>query len=142
MTRTQARELAFFIVFEHAFSGENAEEIIEKSSEARDLQVPDFSRTLADAVIKKKDELDSHIARLAKGWRLERISRVSRAILQVAMYEMLYSEDVPASVAINEAVNLCKTYAGEEDSAFVNGILGTLSREDKPSATEQGPGEP
>ncbi len=133
MTRTQARELAFFIVFEHAFSGEGVDEIVEKSSEARDVQVPDFSRSLASLVIEKKDELDGHIERLAKGWKLERISRVSRAILRLAICEMLFSEDVPESVAINEAVNLCKTYAGEDDFSFVNGILGTLSREDKPA---------
>lgn len=134
MTRTQAREIAFFIVFEHSFSGENVDEIIEKSGEARDLEVPEFSRTLAESVIARKDELDGNIARLSKGWKLERISRVSRAILRLAIYEMLFRDDIPQSVAISEAVNLCKTYAGEEDSSFVNGILGTLSREDKPSA--------
>ena len=129
MSRTEEREIAFFIVFEHSFSDETAAEIIEKSSEARDLAVPDFSRRLADEVIVHKDELDAHISRLSRGWTIDRISRVSLAILRVAICEMLYEKDIPESVSINEAVNLCKTYAGEDDYAFVNGILGTLSRE-------------
>lgn len=129
MTRTQARETAFFIVFEHSFSGETVAEIIDKSTEARDLDVPEFSRFLAQKVIDSKEELDSHISRLSRGWTIDRISRVSLAILRVAICEILYSEDIPSSVAINEAVNLCKMYAGEEDYAFVNGILGSFVRE-------------
>ena len=131
MTRTQAREIAFFIVFEHSFSGETVEEIINKSTEARDLNVPEYSSFIANKVIETKDELDAHVSRLSKGWTLQRISRVSLAILRLAIAEILYSEDVPESVAINEAVNLCKTYAGEEDYAFVNGILGSFVREEK-----------
>ena len=129
MTRTQARETAFFIVFEHSFSGETVAEIIDKSTEARDLDVPKFSRFLAQKVVDSKEELDSHISRLSRGWTIDRISRVSLAILRVAICEILYSEDVPSSVAINEAVNLWKMYAGEEDYAFVNGILGSFVRE-------------
>lgn len=131
MTRTEAREIAFFIVFEYSFSGESVEEIIAKSSEARDLEVNEFSRRLANEVIEHREELDAHISRLSRGWRIERLSRVSLAVLRVAICEMLYENDIPESVSINEAVNLCKTYAGEEDYAFVNGILGTLSRENE-----------
>ena len=130
MTRSEARETAFFIVFEHSFSNETADEIIEKSTEARDITVPDFSRELANGVIENKEAIDGHISRLSRGWSIDRISRVSLAILRVAIYEMLYDGQTPDSVAINEAVNLCKTYAGEDDRAFVNGILGTLSREE------------
>ena len=129
MTRTEAREIAFFIIFENSFSGESVEDIISKSSEARDLSVPEFSRSLAEGVILRRDEIDSHISRLSKGWSINRISRVSLAILRLAVFEMLFDESIPESVSINEAVNLCKTYAGEDDYAFVNGILGTLSRE-------------
>ena len=129
MTRSEAREIAFFIVFEHSFSGESADEIIEKSTEARDITVPDFSRGLANGVIKDLEKIDANISRLSRGWSIDRISRVSLAILRLAVYEMLYDGNTPHSVAINEAVNLCKTYAGEDDYAFVNGILGTLSRE-------------
>lgn len=129
MTRTQARELAFFIVFEYSFSGESVSEIIDNSSAARDVQVPPFARELAEGTIAHLETLDAAIARLARGWRLERISRVSLAILRLAMYEMQFDDSIPASVSINEAVNLCKTYAGEEDYAFVNGILGTAARE-------------
>ena len=71
MTRTQAREIAFFIVFEHSFSGETVEEIINKSTEARDLNVPEYSSFIANKVIETKDELDAHVSRLSKGWTLQ-----------------------------------------------------------------------
>ncbi len=129
MTRTEARETAFFIVFEHSFSGESAEDIISKSTEARDLKVPEFSRRLAEGTIREKGEIDGRISKLSKGWNINRISRVSLAILRVAAYEMLFDSDIPVSVSINEAVNLCKVYAGEDDYIFVNGILGSLARE-------------
>ncbi len=128
MTRTKARELAFYIVFEHSFSSESVEAIIENSTMARDVEVPEFSKKLASGVILNKQSLDEKITEYSKGWTVERISRVSLAILRLAVFEMLYSEDVPVSVAINEAVNLCKTYAGEEEYAFVNGILGAVAR--------------
>lgn len=129
MTRTEARELAFFIVFEHSFSGETVEAIIENSSMARDVNVPDFSKRLAEGVISKIQDLDDLISSHLTGWTVERISKVSLAIMRVAIYEIIYSEDVPVSVSINEAVNLCKVYAGEEEYTFVNGVLGAIARE-------------
>lgn len=128
MKRTEARELAFYIIFEHSFSLESVDSIIENCSMARDVSVPDFSRNLAEGVISNITAIDEKITEFSKGWSLERISKVSLAVLRLAVYEMQYSEDVPVSVTINEAVNLCKTYAGEDEYAFVNGILGSLAR--------------
>ncbi len=128
MTRTEARELAFYIVFEHSFSGESVEDIIENSTLARDINVPSFSRELSKGVIDNITAIDEKITAHSKGWSVERISKVSLAVLRVSIYEMLFSEDVPVSVAINEAVNLCKTYAGEDEYVFVNGILGAVAR--------------
>ena len=129
MTRKQAREQAFFIIFEYSFSKEPIDQIIAKTAESRDIEMPEYATNLAAGIVDRLDELDAQIERNARGWKLERISRVSLAILRLAVYEMMFGEKIPMSVSINEAVNLCKTYAGEEDYAFVNGILGTIARE-------------
>ena len=73
-------------------------------------------------------ELDADIEKYAKGWRFERISLVASAIMRVAMYEMLYMADIPAGVAINEAVEIAKHYESPEVVKFINGILGSFAR--------------
>ena len=75
-------------------------------------------------------ELDSYIEKYAKGWRFARMPLVATAIMRVAMYEMLYMEDIPTGVAINEAVELCKKYESDEVVKFVNGLLGTFAKEE------------
>ncbi|MBQ5749085.1 MAG: transcription antitermination protein NusB, partial [Oscillospiraceae bacterium] len=77
----------------------------------------------------KQEELNGYIRKYAIGWSLERISKTARAIMQLAMYECLYVEDVPVSAAINEAVELTRKYEDEDVVAFVNGILGSFARE-------------
>ena len=64
-----------------------------------------------------------------QGWKISRISKISLALLRVAIYEMLYQDDIPVSVSINEAVELAKKYTGVDDSAFVNGVLGAVAKE-------------
>lgn len=78
-------------------------------------------------------ELDELIASHAVGWKLDRIARVDLSILRVALYEMLHRDDVPTGAAINEAVELAKRYGEEKSFAFINGILGTVSREGSPA---------
>ena len=74
------------------------------------------------------DELDGAIERNAKGWKLNRLSRMTKAVLRLAIYEMRYVSDVPVGVAINEAVALDKIYDTEEAAAFINGVLGAVAR--------------
>ena len=88
----------------------------------------DFARRLADTVRQHREEIDRVVGELAVGWRLERMAVVDRNILRIGAAEILYSEDVPASVAINEAVELAKRYSTAEAARFVNGILGELAR--------------
>ncbi len=76
-------------------------------------------------------ELDARINSAALGWTTERMSRVDLAILRLAVYEAFYDEDIPEKVAFNEAVELAKSYGGDESAAFINGILGKLSREER-----------
>lgn len=130
MTRRQAREQAFTLIFEKSFHPEiTVEEIISAAVEARYLQTDEFAVLLAKTVDEKQPEIDSMIEQNAIGWRKDRISRVSLSLLRLALCEMLYIENVPTSVSINEAVELAKIYASQEDASFINGVLGTVSRQ-------------
>ena len=77
------------------------------------------------------DELNDAIERNAKGWKLSRLSRMTKAVLRLAIYEMRYVDDVPVGVAINEAVALDKVYDTDEAASFINGVLGSIAREGK-----------
>ena len=126
MTRKRAREEAFILVFEKAFTGENTEDILELASEARGLVADDYIKTVFGGVYNNLDELDDIIASNSVGWKLERISKTSLCILRLALFEIKYMDDIPISVSINEAVEIAKKYATEQDGAFINGILSTI----------------
>ncbi len=129
MTRRQAREQAFILIFEKSFHPETTvEELIAAAHEARYLEVDAFAALLATTEQEKQAEIDALIEQTAIGWRKDRLARVSLALLRLALCEMLYIEDVPVNVSINEAVELAKVYASQEDAAFINGVLGTVSR--------------
>jgi N utilization substance protein B len=88
-----------------------------------------FTRELAEGTDSHLSELDAEIGRLSKGWSLERIAPLELSIMRVALYELRYRDDIPAEVAIDEAVGFAKRYCGAEAPGFVNGILGTAVRE-------------
>lgn len=148
MTRTNAREVAIHFVFELGFSGGTARELLadyltpeafERLGEEEPLyaQFPDekqkaYIEDLVMGVDAHGPELDSYIERYAQGWRFERIDRVAVAIMRVSMYEILYMPDIPNSASINEAVEIAKGYEPTEAVAFINGILGTFTREALP----------
>ena len=90
-----------------------------------------YLKQVCFGVEEKKDELDALIEQNAVGWRLARIGKVDLSILRLALYEMRYREDVPGSVAINEAVELSKKYSEKKSRQFINGILGSVYRADK-----------
>lgn len=126
MKRSKQREQAFVLIFESMFGGEPEESLGLYSDNME--PVGDFAKSLYNGVVAESEELDKIIEQYLTGWKLNRISRVNLAILRLAVYEIKYVEDVPVSVAINEAVELAKTYSGAEDAAFVNGILGAYVR--------------
>lgn len=128
MNRTEEREQVFIIVFEKIFRDEAIDDLIEFAKEARDFVDNDYINDVAKGVYAKLDEIDKCIADNSKGWSINRISKVGLAAMRVAIYEMLYREDIPVAVSINEAVELIKKYATVDDSAFANGILGTVAR--------------
>ncbi|MDO4743363.1 MAG: transcription antitermination factor NusB [bacterium] len=126
MTRKKAREQAFILIFEKNFSDAEIEEIIANAIEARDLINDEYALDVFRGVFSCVDSIDSDIESFLSGWTLSRISKVALAVLRLAIYEIKNVEDVPAAVSINEAVDLCKKYSSKEDSAFVNGLLGSL----------------
>ena len=122
LTRSESREQAFMLLFSKSFDDEPLEETI-------DGGVCAYAQAVVSGIEDKREEIDEIIAsHLKKGWTLSRISKPSLAILRLAIYEMKYLDNVPQSVSINEAVELAKKYTIDE-SKFVNGILGTCSRE-------------
>ncbi|MBE6768802.1 MAG: transcription antitermination factor NusB [Ruminococcaceae bacterium] len=128
MTRREARELAFILLFEKMFTDASMDEILEAAREARDVEVDAFASRLAVGAAEKLDELDDAITPALHNWSRERLSRVALTVLRLAVHEMQSEADNPTSVVINEAVELAKKYGGADDASFVNGVLGTLAR--------------
>lgn len=144
MSRASARELAVHLIYGRSFTGDEPSEVIAtrldkeyfaKLAEECDIysQRPNsFERAYLDLVVSgvsnRVEELDSIIAKYSIGWDVSRISKLTRTVLQLAIFEILYLEDVPESVAISEAVRIAKMYDGDDTGAFVNGILGAFVR--------------
>ena len=128
MTRKQAREEAFILVFEKEFNDNGIKDILQAAAEARDLVPDDYIITVFKGVYEHLEELDTLISESSVGWSIKRISKTALCIMRLAIFEMKYLEDIPVSVSINEAVELCKKYATENDASFVNGILSTVAK--------------
>ena len=153
MTRKTAREIAVELCFAAAANELGTDELLdsffeqehyatlaeenELFAERPDEKQMAYIRELASMSRDRAEELDGYIERYAKGWKSERISRTARAILRFALCEILYREDIPAAVAINEAVELDKNYDDAETVAFVNGVLGGFMRGEFPEAAPQ-----
>ena len=151
MTRTAAREIAIQLSFAAAALGADGTELLDSFFEPEhyrslaaeqelfqdypDEQQMDYIRRLTALTVDKRQEIDGYIERYAKGWRLERISRTALAILRCALCEILYMDDIPNAAAINEAVELDKSYDEPETVAFVNGVLGGFMRGELPEQT-------
>ncbi len=127
MNRYKQREQAFALIFQSLFSDSTPEEIFETAIE-EETQIGDYSKQLFFGVCENKEALDEIISNYSTGWKLNRISKVNISILRLAVYEINYIDDVPDSVAINEAVELAKKYSSQEDAGFINGILGAYMR--------------
>ncbi|MBQ8175364.1 MAG: transcription antitermination factor NusB [Clostridia bacterium] len=125
-----AREIAFSIVFESGFQKDvDMADIYETAKTVREFEDDPYIREVVLGVAERKDRLDDLIEKFSHGWKRNRISPVSMAIMEMAVYEMLYREDIPSAVSINEAIELVKTYDEENARAFVNGILNAVSKE-------------
>jgi N utilization substance protein B len=132
MTRSELRKNIFKIVFRTEFHpmeemeeqmNLRLEQLEEEGTKEADLT---YIRNKTAAILDSLEELDAAIAAHSKGWKVERLGKTELAILRVAVYEILKDEDIPKSVAINEAVELAKTYSNDEAPRFINGILAKL----------------
>lgn len=144
MTRGNARELAVHLIYGRAFTGEEPEQVISTRMEKEyyeglgkenDIYSERPSRaqmryidTVVTGVANREEELDEQIQKYSIGWDISRISKLARCILRLAIFEIQYVEDVPAGVAVSEAVRIAKKYNGDDTGAFVNGILGSYVR--------------
>jgi len=146
MTRNTAREIAVHLSYEMNFTDLPIEQLLNQRltneafaelsgedplySEAPNAKQDAYIRRLVTGVSQHAAELDSYIAKYAKGWSFARIPLVASAIMRVAMYEVLYMQDIPNGAAINEAVEIAKKYETPETVKFINGILGSFVRQE------------
>lgn len=128
MNRIKQREQAFVLLFQSQFKANDDDDESLALYNEHVEQIGDYAIELFKGVKENTEEIDSIISQYITGWKINRISKVNLSILRIAVYEMKYIDTVPDSVAINEAVELCKTYSGKEDSSFINGVLGSYSR--------------
>lgn len=128
MTRREAREQAFCLLFQETVSGDPVDDILRAAHEARDLVPDSFTEGLCYGVEEHKEDIDRMIEGNLKGWNMRRVSKVALTLLRLAVYEMCYEKDIPVSVSINEAVELSKAYGGEGDPAYINGVLGSIAK--------------
>ena len=128
MNRKTARENAFILLFEVACKNdETAEEIYQKATEIRELEVDEYVKTVFFGAYANRRALDEVIEDALIGWKKERMSVTSKAILWLAVYEMMFVEDIPHKVSINEAIELSKKYDDEKVYSFVNGVLNRVA---------------
>lgn len=121
MRRSEQRRDAVFALYQRDVTGRSLPELLPSARP--------FTRELAGGVDEHAVELDAEIASRARGWDLDRLAALDRNVLRVALYEIHHRDDVPAEVAIDEAVTLAREYCGADAPGFVNGILGAVARE-------------
>ena len=144
MTRGNARELAIHLIYGRNFTGEEPQQVVStrldkeyypQLSAENDVYADRPSRaqmvyidTVVNGVANREEDLNAAIQKFSIGWDVTRISRLARSVMQLAIFEILYVEDVPTGVAVSEAVRIVKKYDGDDTGAFVNGILGAFVR--------------
>ena len=145
MSRTTARAAAMQMIFEKISGGQGGEDTLKMVyDELREDGLPgvsvigrkepdeedrEYITAALEGVLAHREEIDEMIEKTAKGWSLDRMSLVDLTILRLAVWEILYADDVPGSVSIAEAMELTERFSDPEDKSFVNGILGTVLRE-------------
>ena len=129
MTRKQAREEAFILIFEKEFDNDSLEDILSLAEEVRDIKADSYIKNAFFGVFDNVDTIDEVISQNAVGWSIKRITKTALAILRLAIYEIKFCDDIPSAVSINEAVELAKKYGDDNSKSFVNGILASIVKE-------------
>lgn len=128
MTRKQAREEAFILIFEKQFNNDSLEDILSLAQQVRDITADDYIKKVFCGVFDNIELIDGIISDCAVGWSIKRISKTALAVLRLAIYEIKFFDEIPVSVSINEAVEILKKYATQDDASFANGILSTVAK--------------
>lgn len=130
ISRRESREYIIGLIYETEFRADEDKQIIfESSAECREIPKDKFIKETYFSVCEKRNEIDALIAKHSVGWKTERLTRVSRAILRLAVYELAFSDEIPSKVSINEAIELAKKYEDEKAKAFINGILNAVKND-------------
>lgn len=142
--RHLARTIAMQSLFLWDFNGKKEEDLKGTTKSVFENFAPDFDdqgfvEHLVTGVMKNLGEIDKYITKYATEWPLEQITIVDRNILRIGVYELIYNDEIPAKVAINEAIEIAKTFGGESSGKFVNGVLGAIYK-DMPKKEEEASG--
>jgi len=131
--RHLARELALKVLFELEADGGDVERSLQYHlAESRaDAEVADFARTLIFGVREHQADIDAHLAEVSRNWGLDQMAKVERTLLRIAAFEIRYLPSVPLKAAINESIELAKTFGGPDSGKFVNGILGRIAADEE-----------
>lgn len=130
MTRREIRDSAFKLVFEQLLRDDDIQELYEIAEETVDeIIVNDEVKKIVEGTIEHAEELDGIVSRYSKSRSISRISKLNLAILRIALYESIYDDNTPMNAAISEAIKLSMVYTYQEDTSFINGVLGAFSRD-------------
>jgi N utilization substance protein B len=131
--RRRARELAVQILYQMEANPLDPPEALESfwQSVSAPGQIKEFATRIVEGVHQHREEIDRLIGKYSEHWRLERIDRVDKNILRMGVFELLYCDDIPVKVALNEAIDIGKKFGTEESGAFINGILDRISKTEK-----------
>lgn len=131
MTRREAREAAFCLIFEKSFKGDDSgDTLIANAAEARELKINEFGKGLFEGTVAKFEEIDPYIDEALISWKKDRVSRVAYAAMRLCTYELLHSE-IDSEIAINEAIELIKKFDSPEAASYANGVLATVNKKIK-----------
>lgn len=129
LTRTEARENVFLLLFQESYNKmADMDSVFDLSKENLDINTNNYVRRVYTGIVEHMDELDGYIEDSSKNWNKNRISRVAVSCMRLALYEMLYEENMTPGIAISQAVGIARKYGDEDTSAFVNGVLGGICR--------------
>lgn len=129
LSRSEQREQILQLVYEKSFHDEPVNELLELANIARDYVPTGFVSDELEGIENNIEKIDGEIAKNCKNWAFSRIPRVPLCIMRIAVYELIFCDDIDTAVAINEAVELAKKYASDDDKAYINGVLGAISRD-------------
>ena len=136
MTRREITDSAFKLVFEQLLRDDDINDLYEIAEEVDEITVNDEVKKIVEGTLEHAQELDEIISGYSKSRSIARISKLNLAILRIALYESIYDDNTPMNAAISEAIKLSMTYTYQEDTSFINGVLGAFSRDSKKKEEE------